>query len=379
MFTPISGHTVNHLAISAYEQLLTAREQPSRNGPIKCINNAVLNLSDPRSRHLSLEGRKSNIFAQIAETLWVMAGDDKIDPLLSFFLPRAKDFSDDGKTWRGAYGKRLYMYNQLQEAVEVFKTDGIHTRQSVVQILLPELDSKQAIKELGTGDENGKTKDRPCNNELVFFATPNEDGSYNLNCNVFQRSGDAIWGALNINVFEWSFLQELMATNVANATGETVHVGEYTHFVTNLHLYDFTESQAAAAVENWTMKEHSPVDGINFQRLIATGSADGDRAFFKELVDFLGLGCEMIHGEYMDGNGDGFYDPMVELTHLFERHNVPVSDDNLLWLYAVVVVAYIATKLGETGFVVELSDSDFARAVKDSSFRKFDLEIMSLF
>jgi len=373
MFTPIHGDTFNELALNSYANLLTAREQPSRNGPIKCINNAVLNLKDPRSRHLSLEGRKSNIFAQIAETIWVMAGNDRIDPLLSFFLPRAKDFSDDGETWRGAYGPRLYMYNQLHEAVEVFKTDGIHTRQSVVQILLPELDSKVAILERDTGDDFGKTKDRPCNNELVFFTTPNEEGDgYLLNCNVFQRSGDAIWGCLNINVFEWSFLQELMAKNVAEVTGEKVDVGEYTHFVTNLHLYDFTESQAQDAVDHYT--KTATFHERNLMRLNATGSVEGDLHFFNELLAFLSSGVDMCDEHYNDGNGEMFNAGIDVLAEIFKGNGVDVKN-NLLFEYMKVCVAYIVTKCGETNFTVKLKDDNFGNAVKNSPFCKFAVEL----
>lgn len=163
MFTAFHGTTMNDLTLNVYQHLISnGRHQPSRNGDIKCVNNAILNLANPRSRHLSLEGRNSNIIAQIAETFWVMAGLDEIDPYLSFFLPRAKDYSDDGITWRGAYGPRLYMYDQYQDAVNAFIEGGWESRQSVIQILLPEMDSKQAILERDTGDENGNTKDRPC-------------------------------------------------------------------------------------------------------------------------------------------------------------------------------------------------------------------------
>lgn len=251
MFTAIYGDSFNQLALNTYETVLDGRVQASRNGNITCVNNAILNLTKPWNRHLYLEGRKSNIIAQIAETFWVMAGDDRVDPYLSFFLPRAIDYSDNGETWRGAYGPRLYMYDQLQEAVDVFKTDGLTTRQSVIQILLPEYDAKSELLDGCTGGfPISKTKDRPCNNELVFFCVPKEDGSWALNMNVFQRSGDAIWGALNINVFEWTFLMELMVNNLNAQHEETIVMGEYTHFVSNLHIYDSTASQAKNVVEN---------------------------------------------------------------------------------------------------------------------------------
>lgn len=362
MYKILTGETINQLAQSAYTDILTTgRRQDSRNGMISCNNNVIMEIKNPRSRHLYLSGRKSNIAAQIAETLWVMAGDDEIDPFLSFFLPRASDFSDDGKTWRGAYGPRMYMYNQLQDAANVFLTDGMETRQSVVQILLPELDSNEALREQGLE----KTKDRPCNNEFVFFCTPNDDGSYNLNMNVFQRSGDAIWGALNINTFEWTFLQELMVANVKNLTGKDVRLGEYTHFVTNLHIYDFTKSQAEEVVK--TVQTSTAMREANHTKLIATGSVATDQVFFANLVDALTDLIQCVEEEEFD---DIWEDKLIPLME-------SIDYDSILHDYVSIVFRYIAQKRKFfVGYVdwekpVQLASADLVRCCEASKFIKF--------
>jgi thymidylate synthase len=53
-----------------------------------------------------LPGRNNNVFAQLAETAWVLAGRNDL-AFLGHYLPRVADFSDDGRTWRGAYGPRI--------------------------------------------------------------------------------------------------------------------------------------------------------------------------------------------------------------------------------------------------------------------------------
>src|ERR1041385_7066879 len=58
-------------------------------------------LERPLERYLFLPKRHNDVFAQFAETMWVLAGREDI-AWLSRYLPRASDFSDDGYTWHGA-------------------------------------------------------------------------------------------------------------------------------------------------------------------------------------------------------------------------------------------------------------------------------------
>lgn len=367
MFTAIHGNNFNELAYNTYKTVLGGRTQPSRNGDIYCVNNAILNLKDPASRHLYLEGRNSHIIAQIAETFWVMAGDDRINPFLSFFLPRAKDYSDDGVTWRGAYGPRMYMYNQLQEAVDVFIKQGWETRHSLIQILLPELDSKNNLVD-NEGNSIDSTKDRPCNNELTFFMTPNEDGTYGLNMNVFQRSGDAIWGALNINVFEWTFLQELMVDLLEQEMDETVVLGEYTHFVTNLHVYESTASQAVNAVELNEGKTFIQAG----TKLTGSYGVNQNKNFFKELVELLTEAIELNEEDYFTSIHAVLF---LQLLELFDKYDIK-TDGNTLFAYADVTLAHILVKKFDqediSGACLELTDdmTDLENCLRANKFFK---------
>src|SRR6185369_16207852 len=82
---------------------------PSRIEKTKELAFTGITLLKPEQREIMLPGRKHNVAAQIAETMWVLAGRNDIE-WLSHYLPRAKDYSDDGKIWRAGYGPRLRAY-----------------------------------------------------------------------------------------------------------------------------------------------------------------------------------------------------------------------------------------------------------------------------
>ena len=272
----VKVRNINELVVKALQEVFFGGYvTDSRNGKVYALYNAFFKLLSPRSRHLNLKGRKNNIFAMIAETIWVISGSDELDPFLSFFLPRAHDFSDDNKTWRGAYGPRLYLHDQLQGVIDVFKKDGLHTRRAVISIYFPNLDSPQSLKKVYNLDA---TRDVPCNNLIHFYITPDKK----FNMNVFQRSGDVIWGMGSINVFEWTFLQELVFENVKTLfPNDKIILGSYNHFVTNLHLYEFTSDQGRAVMKN--INKHD-VKSKNKMPLLLPKGIETTRNFFKDLI-----------------------------------------------------------------------------------------------
>ena len=218
MHTPriFAGQDINQVVCSAIRCInQTGETRDSRNGPVKSIYRAEMLLSDPRARYLNIPGRKSNIFQMMAETLWVMAGMDAVHPFLSHYLPRAVNYSDDGATWRGAYGPRLYAFDQLEDVVKAFEQDGLDTRRAVLSIYQPHLDSRTAIS---ARYDQEATKDLPCNNFINFWV----DAYKRFHMEVFQRSGDIIWGAGSINLYEFSFLQECVFELVKMRTGGAV-------------------------------------------------------------------------------------------------------------------------------------------------------------
>ena len=177
----------------------------------------TVTLTEPRSRYMLLAARKASLPAQIAETMWVLSGRDDVD-WLSTYLPRAPQFSDDGEVWRGAYGPRLRssgeaLLDQVDYVVELLKGDPL-TRRAVIQIYNADIDSQPG-------------KDIPCNDFITFQSRLGK-----LHMHVFVRSNDLVWGWSGINTFEWSVLQEVIASILG------IGVGHLTFATSSLHIYD---------------------------------------------------------------------------------------------------------------------------------------------
>jgi thymidylate synthase len=192
-------------------------EVGSRNGRVKEFLNAQIVLTDPTRREILNPNRKVNVFAQIAETCWVLAGRNDIE-WLSAYLPRAVDYSDDGKVWRGGYGPRLrggyFGFDQLEHVVDLLKADPL-SRRAVIAIYEPTVDASPG-------------KDIPCNDFLQFQSRLGK-----LHLTVTVRSNDVMWGWSGINAFEWSVVQEIVASLLG------IEVGPLTFNIGSLHLYEY--------------------------------------------------------------------------------------------------------------------------------------------
>ena len=182
----------------------------------KELLHARIALTNPCEREVLVPGRGASLPAQIAETMWVLAGRNDVG-FLEHYLPRATDFSDDGETWRGGYGPRIRSWagcvDQLKFVIELLRTQP-STRRAVIQIYDPAIDSHPG-------------KDIPCNDWLHFISRLGR-----LDLHVAVRSNDAMWGWSGINAFEWSALLEIVAKMVG------MDVGELHFSTTSLHVYD---------------------------------------------------------------------------------------------------------------------------------------------
>lgn len=185
------------------------------------LRNQLITLEQPRERCVITPARNNDVFIAIAETMWVLAGRNDLD-FLSHYLQRASNFSDDGKTWRAAYGPRLRNWqgvDQIKENLALLLKEQ-YSRRSVISIFDPKNDFLES-------------KDIPCNNWIHWLI---RDSS--LHMNIAIRSNDIIWGFSGINAFEWSVLHELMAFWL------DVEIGEMSFFASSFHLYDYHEKRA---------------------------------------------------------------------------------------------------------------------------------------
>jgi thymidylate synthase len=182
---------------------------------VKELRSRLIALAHPSQRVYVVPERRNNVFATIAETLWVLAGHNDV-PYISRYLRRAADYSDDGKVWRAGYGPRLRHWHgvdQIAEVVRILRADA-NSRRAAVVLFDPREDFQES-------------RDVPCNNWLHFLIREGR-----LHLSVAIRSNDIMWGFSGINSFEWSVLQEMMAF----WTG--TQVGTASYFISSLHLYD---------------------------------------------------------------------------------------------------------------------------------------------
>lgn len=372
----VSSNTVSETIYNTFNLLQQKgiKQGGTRNGGATALFDANLVIKNPRSRHLSLVGRKSNIYQMIAETFWVMSGSSEISPYLSFFLPRAPQYSDDGQNWHGAYGPRIYGYNQFKDALNRFANEGLETRRSFIQIGFPEFDSDEAIAE--AYGEGHKPKDIPCNREIHFYV---DQGKF---CSkVIQRSGDLLFGAGSINPFEFSFLQELMFNEVKNLYPE-IELGRYSWSITNAHVYDAFADQVGDVL-NYPKHEFPEND----MRLIGP-SIDLWQGFFGTVVNYI---THIIQQEYQYGAQlkEEFAETSKELLQTFIDFNVP-TENNILWHYVSLVLHYVVSKkmmalfnmsaldLQENGLALEYdfnvqlrNAGDLYKEVNESRFTNF--------
>lgn len=224
-------NTVSEALPALMSSLLAAPTVRSRNGSTRERTMTSITIAHPHHRGVTAPHRHASLPAQIAETMWVLAGRNDVD-WLSHYLPRAPQFSDDGKVWRGGYGPRIRHWNegrvdQLKHVVGLLREEP-DTRRAVINIYDPSID-----------DQPGK--DIPCNNWLHFLP---RDGKLHLH--VATRSNDLMWGWSGINAFEWSALLEVVATLTGFPMGEL-------HFsISSLHLYDrhFNKAERIMALGN---------------------------------------------------------------------------------------------------------------------------------
>lgn len=243
------------------------------------LDGVTITVSDIRDRWLSVEGRNSSAIAAIGETFWVLSGRDDVR-FLSRVLPRAANFSDDGLTWRAAYGPRLYAHGQLDSVINRLRNNP-NTRQAYLTIYDPSRDSDEGLARTSETGE-AKTKDMVCNLALLFAIVEGR-----LNLTVINRSQDVLWGMSSINFIEFSILQEVIAQVLG------VEVGQYKLFSNNLHYYnnEVSQKQLGKITEDTVVSEEGLFkDKISFSNEIVE-EQNGILYMFRNVLE----ACESGH------------------------------------------------------------------------------------
>jgi hypothetical protein len=193
-----------------------AYRRPSRVGDvIKLPEPLAIRYERPRERVLFDVQRDANPFFHFMEAMWMLLGRNDVS-WISQYTKQLAQFSDDGKTFHGAYGYRWrnhFDVDQLDMLINHLQNDP-GSRRAILQMW-------DVQEDLGT-----ISKDIPCNLMAKFEI---EDGL--LNMTVFNRSNDLILGALGANVVHFSFLQEFIADAL------DCGMGWYEQISANAHVY----------------------------------------------------------------------------------------------------------------------------------------------
>ena len=207
--------TVDDLMRRVLRRLLDfgAKVQASRGVNFEILG-VLLRLTNPRAR-LSLAEKKGTIFSCLGELLWYLSGQDSLE-FIQYYLKKYDENSDDGQTIAGAYGPRL------------FNTNGIDQVAKVKEILKKKPTSRRCVIQLFQAEDlvDLSQSDVPCTCTLQFFCRDER-----LHLHVNMRSNDAYLG-LPHDIFAFTMFQEVMARDLG------VELGEYTHAVGSLHVYE---------------------------------------------------------------------------------------------------------------------------------------------
>jgi hypothetical protein len=226
MTVEITARNVNDALAGALHYLRAAGvREDSRNGPVLVAPEPVLTVyTHPRERVLFSPLRDANPFFHLMEALWMLVGRNDVE-WPAYFASRMTEFSDDGKTFWGAYGyrwRRWFGCDQLELVVQELKKNP-ESRRAVLAMWDP-YNHEDACSDLHKVIAGGK--DVPCNTHAYFDARGGK-----LNMTVLCRSNDLWWGCYGANAVHFSVLQEYLAAWVG------VPVGLYRQFSNNWHLY----------------------------------------------------------------------------------------------------------------------------------------------
>ena len=252
-------------------------------------------IQDARERAVRSRSRRSNLVFNFAEVLWYLRGSCALDEI-AFYAPRIARYSSDGRTLCGtAYGPRIFRsgsaaLDQWQQVVDTLGTDS-DSKRAVLQIFAPEelLDRSNV--------------DVACTLSLQYLI---REGA--LHSVAYMRANDAYVGSVS-DVFSFTFMQELMATELC------VDVGSYTHFAGSYHLYLVDEDRADSVLA-------TPDDRVSEARFPAMPRGDNwpllwEVQSIEHRIRTSGLAPSQFD---IDGMGLGeYWSAVVTLFALFGR------------------------------------------------------------
>jgi thymidylate synthase len=177
---------------------------------------------DPTDIDVTIESRKFNKSYAIAEWLWYLSANSKVNNI-SKLASIWKDIQDPYGEVESNYGSYIFS-----------SSNHISTSQWnwVANELLNDSDSRRATISINQPYHKEKNiKDYPCTQYIHFFIRDNR-----LDMGVCMRSNDIIFGLCN-DIFTFCLFQQLML-NQLNDMGLNLQLGSYFHHAGSLHIYE---------------------------------------------------------------------------------------------------------------------------------------------
>jgi thymidylate synthase len=209
------GDTIGNIWLRLLEDLYNLGSPVSPRGK-KCYEflDVTLRLNDARNNVFVHSARGLSYRFMVAEWLWIAYGRDDV-ATIEKYNPYIAQFSDDGITFNGAYGRPVKA--QWNIVLENLAGDP-YTRQAVIDIF--------------GGLRSRTSKDVPCTLSIQFF-----ERFEKLEMTVTMRSSD-VWLGLPYDVFTFTMLANKMAEQLGiELGGLTLHLG-------SSHLYEVDRVKA---------------------------------------------------------------------------------------------------------------------------------------
>lgn len=199
----------------------------------------------PKERVIFWPERDANPFFHIYEAMWMLLGRNDVESVAGY-AKQMREYSDDLKTIRGAYGHRWRNWFDTDNLALCIKhlKDNPNSRRVVLPMFDPCTDTF-----------NHDVKDIPCNLVIHFRQTPAHQG--HLDMTVFCRSNDIVWGAYGANAAHFSFLQEYVATCVG------MDVGQYWQVSDDFHIYKPQYEKLSVANMGGLLDTDQPLTRVN--------------------------------------------------------------------------------------------------------------------
>ena len=242
----ITAESLDDLLHQTYQYILDNGEHivPSR-GSATEIRNGVLTLLNPRSR-ISLSEVRSPVISCIGEFLWYLSSSDSIN-FIEYYIKEYRkqiNFKTDTKDpVPGAYGPKIFGRPSQFE--------------KIIELLEKSKDSRRAVIAIYSKDDliNDDNRDIPCTCTLQFFIRQDR-----LHLTCYMRSNDAALGLVH-DIFSFTLIQEIMLARLTKKY-PSLELGEYTHIVGSLHIYDENRNKINHYLSNEGWHYHASMPPI---------------------------------------------------------------------------------------------------------------------